>query len=94
MMSLYDICSKFPTVKLSDAVSLNERNLFSAEMEDGSGYSWNLKADYDGVVFDIYARFDKTCRECTTLTLSVGGKQIPLERYVASIWVPSAPKLM
>lgn len=86
MMSLYDICSKFPRVILSDAVSLNERNLFSAEMEDGSGYSWNLKARYEDVVFDIYARFESTCKDCVTLTISLAGKAMPVEQYVQGVW--------
>lgn len=87
MMSLNDICSKFPRITLSDAVSLNERNLFSAEMEDGSGFSWNLKARYEDTVFDIYARFERTCMDCTYITVSIEGKGLPIEFYCRGNWI-------
>ena len=86
MMSLNDICSKFPTVKLSDAVTLNERNLFSAEMEDGSGFSWNLKARYDNFPFEIYVRFDNTSMECLSLTVTLDGAVLPTEKYCRGVW--------
>ena len=78
MMSLVDICSNFPRISYSD-VPIRERNLVFAQMEDGSGYSWNLSALVNSVPYKIYVRFDRVTRKPESIV--VEGKQC-----IETIW--------
>ena len=62
MMSIVDICSNFPRVSYCN-VDVRERNLVFAQMEDGSGYSWNLQVVVDDTKYDMYVRFDRITRK-------------------------------
>lgn len=62
MMSVVDICSNFPRVSYNN-VDVRERNLVFVQMEDGSGYSWNLQVILDDVTYDMYVRFDRITRK-------------------------------
>ena len=72
MMSLVDICSNFPRVSYGN-VEIRERNLVFAQMEDGSGYSWNLSVVVDDTKYDMYIRFDKITRKPKSVLID--GKQ-------------------
>jgi hypothetical protein len=52
-------------------------------MEDGSGYSWNLKAIVDEVELKIYIRFDRVTRQPSSMVID--GKQAVKDGY--SCWV-------
>ena len=82
MMSLYDICHSFPRVSYGN-VTVQERNLVHAEMEDGSGYSWNLKAIVDEVELKIYVKFDRVTRQPSSIVID--GKQAVKDGYAC--WV-------
>ena len=82
MMSLYDICHSFPRVSYGN-VTVQERNLVHAEMEDGSGYSWNLKAIVEEVELSIYAKFDRVTRQPSSIVID--GKQAVKDGYAC--WV-------
>jgi hypothetical protein len=68
MMSLVDICGNFPRVSYGN-VKIGERNLVFAQMEDGSGYSWNLQVIINETKYDMYIRFDRMTRKAKSVLI-------------------------
>ena len=42
---------------MNDDTILDERNVIGVTMEDGSGYSWNMKMKVNDEVYNVYAKF-------------------------------------
>ena len=82
-MNVAKVCSNLPMVKMNDETIVDERNVIEVSMEDGSGFSWNLKMKVNESVYDVHARF--TNPSCRIESLVIGGKPVNLGGIFARV---------
>lgn len=70
-------------VKMNDETILDERNLVEVTMEDGSGYSWNMKMKVNNKVYNVYAKF--TNPSCRIESMNIEGVQVNLHGIMAKV---------
>jgi hypothetical protein len=76
MMNAYEVCSNFPMVRMNDEKIIDERNIVEMMMEDGSGYSWNLKLRVNDRYYNTYVRFISPSKRVETVVIE--GVQVTL----------------
>lgn len=70
-------------VKMNDETILDERNVIEVTMEDGSGFSWNMKMKVNNKVYNVYAKF--TNPSCRIESMNIEGVQVNLHGIMAKV---------
>jgi hypothetical protein len=70
-------------VRMNDETRLDERNLIEVTMEDGSGFSWNMKMMVNDKVYNVYAKF--TNPSCRIELMVIEGVQVNLQGIMAKV---------
>ena len=83
MMNVANVCSNLPMVRMNDETRLDERNLIEVTMEDGSGFSWNMKMMVNDKVYNVYAKF--TNPSCRIESMVIEGVQVNLQGIMAKV---------
>jgi hypothetical protein len=83
MMNAYEVCSNLPMVRMNDDTILNERNVIELMMEDGSGYSWNLKLKVNDKVYSTYVRFTNPSSRIEAMVIE--GVQVNLSSSIGKV---------
>jgi hypothetical protein len=83
MMNVAKVCSNLPMVRMNDETLLDERSLIEVTMEDGSGFSWNLKMMVNDKVYNAYARF--TNPSCRIESMVIEGVQVNFHGIMAKV---------
>lgn len=83
MMNVAKVCSNLPMVRMNDDTILDERNVIEVTMEDGSGYSWNMKMKVNDKVYNVYAKFTNPSGRLESMVIE--GVQVNLGGIMAKV---------
>lgn len=83
MMNVAKVCSNLPMVRMNDDTILDERNVIEVTMEDGSGYSWNMKMKVNEKVYNVYAKFTNPSGRLESMVIE--GVQVNLGGIMAKV---------
>lgn len=83
MMNVAKVCSNLPMVRMNDDTILDERNVIEVTMEDGSGYSWNMKMKVNEKVYTVYAKFTNPSGRLESMVIE--GVQVNLGSIMAKV---------